>query len=85
MSRNFFGFKQTAGRRGAIDLQSLLPALAIEVCPGAPDSESLAPLLNRELHAPVEEAAVGCSDGSQWQFARLQVVGAIVLNGLDLD
>ena len=85
MNRNFFSFKQTAGRRGAIDLQSLLPALAIEVCSGAPDAESLAPLLKRELHPPVEEAAVGCSDSSQWQFARVQVVGPTVLNGLDLD
>ena len=85
MNCNFFSFEQIAVRRGAIDLQSLLQVLAVDVSPGTPDAKSLAPLLKRETYPPVEEAAVGCGDSSQWQFARLQVVGPIVWNVLDLD
>ena len=44
---NYFSFEQTAWRRGVIDRQSLLPALAVEVCPGTQDAESPASLLKR--------------------------------------
>ena len=85
MDRDFFCLEQAAWGRGAVDLQSLLPSLAIEVCPGASDAKRLAPLLQGEPHTPVKEAAFGCSNGSRWQFVRLQGVGPIVRGGLNLD
>ena len=85
MDGDFLCFEQTAGRRGTVDLEALLPALTIQVHPGSADPECLAPLLERKLHPPVEEAGIGCSNGSQWQFARVQSVRPIVLDGLALD
>ena len=45
MDCDFFCLEQPTRGGGAVDLQSLLSALAIEVCPGASDAECLAPLL----------------------------------------
>ena len=85
MDGDFLCFEQTAGRRRTVDLEALLPALTIQVHPGSADPECLAPLLKRQPHPPVKEAGIGCSNGSQWQFARVQSVGPIVLDGLALD
>ena len=85
MDGDFLCFEQTAGRRRTVDLEALLPALTIQVQPGSADPECLAPLFERKLHPPVEEAAVGCGNCSQWKFARVQSMRPIVLDGLALD
>ena len=45
MDCDLFCFEQPTRGGGAVDLQSLLPALAVEVCLRASDAKRLAPLL----------------------------------------